>query len=491
MQSKRDQVQAHLFVMGRLATGMLRGEPDAPDVPTGRTSRGIVTGLVVAALAALIAAVYGVLVPGGATGWKKPGTLVLVKESGARYLYLDGALHPVLNEATARLLAGDQLTVDQVSVHSLADTPRGTPLGIPGAPDGLPQPERLATAPWLACASWQPDPSGTRRPRLALAVDPTTRGTALTDRQALLVAAPDGTQYLLWHGRRLRLDTRNGARQALGQAAVTPQPVTQAFLDAVPAGPDLAAPDLDQRGTPGPDLATRPTRLGQLFTGPGGDPYLLTPAGLTPLTEMALRLLLADPRTQQSAYQGSAATPAAIGAADLAAHTAPAAPGTTALPTTVPELLTAPQGRDLCTELRPGDPAPTTTLTLVDDTAVQGPAPTAQPGLEAACTPADTIAVRPGGGALVRALSTAGTGTTLYLVTDNGAKYPLASPAVAKQLGYGDVAPAGVPAALLALLPTGPSLDPAALTGPTAGPATGTAATGTAATAAPGPACAR
>ncbi|MFE3501141.1 type VII secretion protein EccB [Kitasatospora sp. NPDC059160] len=483
MQSKRDQVQAHLFVMGRLATGMLRGAPDAPDVPTGRTSRGIVTGLVVAALAALIAAVYGVLVPGGATGWKKPGTLVLVKESGARYLYVDGALHPVLNEATARLLAGDQLTVDQVSVHSLADTPRGTPLGIPGAPDGLPQSERLATAPWLACASWQPDPSGTRRPRLALAIDPTTQGTALTDRQAFLVAAPDGTQHLLWHGRRLRLDTRNGARQALGQAAVTPQPVTQAFLDALPAGPDLAGPDLDQRGTPGPDLATRPTRVGQLFTGPGGDPYLLTPAGLAPLTPMALQLVLADPRTQESAYQKAAATPTAIGAADLAAHTAPATPApAAALPSTVPELVTAPQGRDLCTALRPGDPGPTTTLTLVDDTAVQGPGPAAQPGIEAACTPADTIAVRPGGGALVRALSTAGTGTTLYLVTDNGAKYPLASPAVAKQLGYADVTPAGVPAALLALLPTGPSLDPAALTGPAASPA---------ATALPGPACAR
>lgn len=33
MQSRRDQVQAHLFVMSRLASGMLRAEPDAPDTP--------------------------------------------------------------------------------------------------------------------------------------------------------------------------------------------------------------------------------------------------------------------------------------------------------------------------------------------------------------------------------------------------------------------------------------------------------------------------
>ncbi|MFE6054955.1 type VII secretion protein EccB [Kitasatospora sp. NPDC056446] len=467
MQSKRDQVQAHLFVMGRLATGMLRGEPDAPDAPTGRTSRGMTTGIIIAALACLIAAVYGIVVPGGATAWKKPGTLVLVKESGARYLYLDGALHPLLNETTARLIAGDQLTVDQVSANSLADTPRGAPLGILGAPDGLPGPDRLATAPWLACAALRPGPSGDRRPQLALAIDPATHGTALTDNQGLLVTAPDGTTHLLWHGRRLRLDTRNGARQALGQSAATARPVTQAFLNALPAGPDLAAPDTDQRGTPGPDLATKPTRVGQLFTGPNGDPYLLTTAGLTPLTTMAFELLRNDQRTQQSAYQNAAVTPVAVGAGDLAAHSAPPAPAAQAgaLPTAPPDLLTAPQGRDVCAELRPGDPAPTTAVTLVDDTAVQGPAPTAQPGIEPACATADTIAVRPGGGALVRALSTAGTGTTLYLVTDNGVKYPLASPAVAKQLGYGETAPAGLPGPLLTLLPTGPSLDPAALTG--------------------------
>ncbi|MFD0567150.1 hypothetical protein ACFQ2M_38235 [Kitasatospora saccharophila] len=40
MQSRRDQVQAHLFVMGRVAAGVLRAEPDAPDTPVGRTNRG-------------------------------------------------------------------------------------------------------------------------------------------------------------------------------------------------------------------------------------------------------------------------------------------------------------------------------------------------------------------------------------------------------------------------------------------------------------------
>jgi hypothetical protein len=79
------------------------------------------------------------------------------------------------------------------------------------------------------------------------------------------------------------------------------------------------------------------------------------------------------------------------------------------------------------------------------------------------CTPADRISVRPGGGALVKSLSGGGTGSTAYLVTDMGVKYPLPSAAAAKQLGYGDTAPTAVPGQLLGMLPSGPPLDPALL----------------------------
>lgn len=40
MQSKRDQVQAHGFMMGRLSSGLLTADPDAPESPLGRTTRG-------------------------------------------------------------------------------------------------------------------------------------------------------------------------------------------------------------------------------------------------------------------------------------------------------------------------------------------------------------------------------------------------------------------------------------------------------------------
>src|SRR6266705_2431294 len=96
-QTRRDQVQAHTFVINRLTAGMLRRDPDAEESPTGRTSRGIMLGVVVAVIGGLIVALYGLVVGGGADSWRKDGTLILVKDSGARLLYLGGQLHPVLN----------------------------------------------------------------------------------------------------------------------------------------------------------------------------------------------------------------------------------------------------------------------------------------------------------------------------------------------------------------------------------------------------------
>ncbi|MEK2490130.1 type VII secretion protein EccB [Kitasatospora purpeofusca] len=467
MQSRRDQVQAHLFVMGRVSAGMLRAEPDAPDSPTGRTNRGAVIGLALALLAGLGAGVYGLVKPGGATGWRKAGTVVVVKETGTRYLFAGGQLHPVVNQSSARLLAGEQLTVNQVSRRSLEGTARGGPVGIVGAPDGVPAPADLDRSDWLACTVQAAGgPTGRTGPLLSLSVGSRPGGTAAGDRGAL-VAGPDGVPHLLWRGRRYALDVEGGAPRALGYAAATPAAVPAAFLQTFAAGPDLRRPELPGRGTAGPDLSGRRTRVGQLFSGTGEERFVLTAQGLVPVDATVLALVQGDPRTQQEAYGGGAVTVEQVGAADLLAHSAPAAAAAelavAGLPTRPPLLVSAAPGQALCAGLSTSG-AGEVDLRLLDATAVLGLPPTAEPGVLPSCTPADRIAVRPGGGALVRALSGAGQGSTLYLVTDNGVRYPLAAAAV-ERLGLKAAAPVAVPGRLLSLLPTGPSLDPAALAG--------------------------
>ncbi|MGV9263222.1 type VII secretion protein EccB [Kitasatospora sp. NPDC003701] len=469
MQSRRDQVQAHLFVMSRVAAGVLRAEPDAPDTPVGRTNRGAAIGLAVALLIGAGAGVYGLVKPGGATGWQKPGTLVVVKETGARYVFAGGLLHPVLNESSAKLLAGDQLKVDQVSARSLEKAERGTPIGIVGAPDGLPGPAAVAGADWLVCTVQTAGAAAARSaPQLSVAVGTRQSGRSAGDR-GVLIAAPDGGVHLLWHGRRFALDTAGGAVRALGYTAAVPVPVTAAFLAAFPAGPDLRAPDLPGRGNPGPALGGRATRIGQLFTGTGEERYVLAEQGLVPVTVTQLALLQGDLRTQRDAYGSGQVALSPVGAEDLAAHSAP--PAATAalnpaeLPARPPALLSPTGNQAVCGALNPAGDGGDFTVAVPDATTVLGLPPALQPGVIPSCTPADRIAVRPGGGALVRALSGGGFGTTLYLVTDTGVKYPLASAAVAERLGYVGATPVAVPGRVLSLLPTGPSLDPGPLAG--------------------------
>ena len=70
---------------------------------------------------------------------------------------------------------------------------------------------------------------------------------------------------------------------------------------------------------------------------------------------------------------------------------------------------------------------------------------------------------RAGRGALLRAEQPDGSTTgTIYLVTDQGMKFPIADDDALAALGYDDVTPDEVPRTLLDVIPTGPSLDPAA-----------------------------
>ncbi|WP_329191357.1 type VII secretion protein EccB [Streptomyces sp. NBC_01435] len=465
VQSRKDQVQAHLYVMGRLSSGLLRDDPDSPDTPTARTWRGVRWGALVVALACVVTVLYGLIKPGGGTSWQTPGALVVVKDTGARYLNVGGTLHPVLNEASARLVAGDRMTVEQAVSASLADAPRGAPIGIVGAPDGLP--EAPGAGMWAVCAGAQPaGAAGDTGPLTSVVVGgPAESGDGLGSDRGVLVTAPGEGQQLVWNGRRFRVDTRHGTAAALGWAGVSPVPVSASFLTALDAGPALAPPEIADRGRPGPRLAGGATRIGQLFSA-GGQHYVLRTDGLAPLTGLAQRLLHGDPRTQDQAYGGRAVTERPVGPSDLAAHQAPASAAqqlAAGLPPSAPKVSPVDPAREqVCARVTPLADGHTTTVALVPAAEVPGSAPGVQPGVTAACAPVDRTWVRPGTGVLVRARSSAGTGNSLYLVSDSGVSYPITAAGL-KQLGYSQGAAVDVPGRLLSLLPSGPVLDPAAI----------------------------
>jgi type VII secretion protein EccB len=468
VQTKRDQVQAHLTLVGRLGAAMVAGEPDLPQAPMRRGTVAAVAGTVLALLGVAGFVVWGLLSPGGATKWKADGTLIVEKETSARYAFLDGVLHPVLNYASARLILGSKFHLDSVSQKSLRGVPRGAPVGIPGAPETLPPAKAMTAAHWLVCDLLVDGPSGPPQALTVLDIGaaPPTRPIA-ADRAAL-VGTGDGTSYLLWHGTRLRVANRS-ALVALGYGDAAVPLASPRWINAVPAGPDLRAADIPHRGEPGPTVDGHPSVVGQVFVvsapSAGSTYFVLLADGLAAADPTAAALLLGDPGSA-AAYPGQNAH--AIPLSGVGATTLPASPQpppalrSNARPG-VPPMLVDTARSTLCTSFNFAGTSAQGTLVTADPQAVATNA--MRTGAGAAAAAADAVAVTPGTGVLAAAVTDTGADThASFLVTDLGVKYPLPTPEVAQALGYQGVRQYPIPVSILALLPTGPVLDAQAAT---------------------------
>src|SRR2546426_5228432 len=308
MHSRRDQVEAHAFVKSRLRSALLRGEPDAAQPPLRRTPIALVLGAVLGVLAIAIVAVFALLKPPSGKAWRKPGALIVEKQTGNRYVLSEGRLRPVLNYASARLLLGDRMTVTSASAQTLARLPRGGQIGIVGAPDTLP-PATAGDQPWLVCATSAPDSGGIGQPGVTVLLGAAALQSPDPQAEAALVRTPDGAVYLAEGGRRMRLTARWVSR-ALGLDESRALPVRSAWVGALPAGPDLGTLPIAGRGQAGPTLDGRPSRVGQVLAASSpGTPdrhYLVTSGGLIPVNQTAVALALGDPATAAAYDRGGA-----------------------------------------------------------------------------------------------------------------------------------------------------------------------------------------
>lgn len=499
MQTRRDQVQAHAFVAGRLVSAMLRAEPDAPNTPLRRFVVGSFCGVLLGVLLIAGFGIFGYFKPGGKKAFRTPGALIVEKETGSRYVLVDGQLRPVLNFGSAKLILGSDLRVVNVSRNSMKGVPHGLPVGIPGAPDSLPDPKDLDATNWQVCSALQPNISGDAEPFVRLRVGepaPGAASSAVSDDQALLIRTPDGTRYLAWKNRRLRIAS-DAVVGALGYGSARQHLVGAAFVNALPAGPDLVAPGLDGRGEPGPVVDGTATLVGQVFNVAGAGIqeqfFLVTRTGLAALTPTGAALVLGDARTKE-AYPGLQVAALPLDPAALAA--APRADGALldpGLPPTPPQAVSAGDDTVPCLQItlggtetrvrvalgRSGDASGATAAQLRRLSASvgggSGPARPVTPSVPSAprlpATPeagadggfADEITVGPGSGLLIRAQP----GPRVpdgarYLLVDTGYRYPLSSDEAVRTLGYDNLAPVAVPTPLLSLIPSGRPLDPAA-----------------------------
>jgi type VII secretion protein EccB len=418
--TQRDQIQAYQFLRRRLVSALVSADANHPVPPAKRLAVGTGVGIAVVFLIAAVFGIIGVLTPARAAEWQQSGQVIIEKETGARYvLGADGALHPMVNYASARLLAGgdgDKTIV--VPAKTLRDVPRGPALGIIGAPDSLPGTNRLATGAWTSCSRGTPDRPDDTVPDPVVLIGQSVDGRTLAAGEGFVARLSTGERFLVTQGRRYRLvDDR--AVIALGYTSAGTTTVAAGWLNTLPAGKDLRVNTVPGAGSAGPVIAGRPTRVGQVLV--SRDEYFLVRSdGLAVITETEARLASAVEPTQvpAEAIRGVRAR------------------GDGGFPNLRPEPISVSRAESVCA--------------------------TGEKIVLGADLPEAGVVVPGGAGALV----TEEPGGTVYLVSDTGFRHPIPGDDAVKSLGLGGAKRQPVPSALLALVPAGPVLDPASAAKP-------------------------
>jgi type VII secretion protein EccB len=427
MQSDRDHLEAYHFSVARLASALTAGTPGTGEAPLRRASLGLAIGTALAVLICGVTVLYSVLNPAASTAWRQNGSIVVNQQTGTRYLYLRGVLHPTANYASAALISGASAAISYVPATVLAGVPVGPMVGIPGAPDNLPSASALLPGRWAVCVS----PGN--RGQVTLKLGAVTGSGPAVSAERIVVAGPTGTRYLIWQNVKYPL-TGTSTMVALGLGTTVPVAVPQVWLDALSSGPALAPAAVPEAGRPGERIAGRPARVGELFVSQAagvGQYYVLLTDGLAPISRTEFALFSAEP---------GAASPVAIGPAAVAAARASANRSLlTSLPDLVDGQLYRPQGEALCVrQSSSSQPA--------GDTLVSTPAPASGAG----------AVVPPGTGMIVLQ---ANSPATPYLITDTGMKYALIGSKAVTALGYQGARVHVLPAQVLALVPAGPALE--------------------------------
>ncbi|MEV4492940.1 type VII secretion protein EccB [Micromonospora coxensis] len=453
MPSRQDQLHSYQFTVQRAVAALVMRETDPAQSPFRRLAGAGLASVLVAAIVLGGFALYG-LFAGGGSKWRDPGAVIVEKESGARFVYRDGKLHPVLNYASALLIIGaDRSSTVLVSRRSIEGVPRGLPLGIADAPDSLPAPGRLSTTPWTVCSLGPAQPDGSA-PRSALLIGRDATGGRPAGEEGVLLRHPDGSLHLLWRERRYLLRDTSRVLAALAATRERAVPVAPALLNTLPAGADLAPPAL-------PDLGQSSTGVSGAAVGDvylvrnsgGGRQYAVALRdGLAGITELQAALLMA--RTGQDEPD-----PISLGRFAALPKLPALVPTGPAAPPPAPPRLAGVDGGGIC--VRVGDDGE------VDDVRVGAGVPDLTAVARTAATGrgvlADHVLVEPGRGAVVESVAAPGaTGGAISVVTDLGRRYVLADAEVLGMLGYRNVRPLRLPAGLVSLVPAGSPLDPAA-----------------------------
>ncbi|BCZ20764.1 hypothetical protein MTY59_06190 [Mycobacterium senriense] len=236
-------------MLRRTESALLGEDIRGTGLPSRTRSGPLALGCVLTAIVVAGCAVLGLLRPQVALDRAQ---IVVSRESGALFVRVGDVWHPLLNLASARLIAATAATPQAVTEADLGATKRGPLLGIPGAPQYLGTPLSPGDTGWSICAS-------TGASTTTVIIGRRSEAPAvhrLAAGHAILVAPASGSPaYLLYDGHRAMVDLDDAAAvRALRIEGRSPLIVSEALLNAMPEAPPIAPPRIRGRGTRAPGL---------------------------------------------------------------------------------------------------------------------------------------------------------------------------------------------------------------------------------------------
>ncbi|MGC5362753.1 type VII secretion protein EccB [Streptomyces sp. DT24] len=498
MASRRDELNAYTFAKRRLIAQFLQPNPTGSEEGAPRPLRAVVPGAIVGVVVLAVFGAWGMFKPVAPKGWDTPfENVIIASKSTTRYVVLktEGKtqLHPVLNMSSAKLLLdpdkGKVVTVAESELDS-GRIPHGATLGIPYAPDRLPDTREAGAAKrWAVCE--RPGEGGRAIQKAAFVLaerdrDRTEGAGRLTGGELMYVEGPDRTRYVVdANGTAYSLAKDELLLRTLVGQDRPAQRVSDAWLATLRTGDPITFPRV--QGTPGADagvagdLGTEANKVGMVLAATSGtrtQRYVVLPGRVAPVSDFIAKLLLSS-RDLIGLGQAGNALPVSAAAFEPGQAFGRNHDWPEYAPKPVNSAGTTKGSRNtVCNVLRSvrkSDGA--TTLS----TWVGADFPATLP------TGSSSAYVTPGSGLLFRQFKGSRTDTGfLFLVTDTGLRYAMQSNGdsaaddsgigesgsekdreAARQeaqqaqnrLGYKDVVPAPVPAAWSSFLPTGPRLS--------------------------------
>jgi type VII secretion protein EccB len=456
----RHQVTGWRFVMRRIASGVAMHDTRMLVDPLRSQSRAVLMGVLILITGVLGCFVFSFIRPAGAAG---NDAVLADRDTAALYVRVNDQLHPVLNLTSARLIAGEPVNPTQVKSSELDRFPRGSMIGIPGAPERMVQAAGHdanwtvcqgsdAVSPGVTVLSGAPAPGG-------------ERAAALADNRAVLVDTGSGT-WLLWGGRRSAIDLADrAATGALGFGAniPAPRPISSGLFNAIPEGVPLRAPQIPGAGEwaqfPGLPVGAP---IGSVVVAYGADNtllyYAVLPDGLQQISPVLATLL-------RNSNSYGLQQPPRLGADEIAALPVSALLDAAAYPAQQLSLVDAASSPVTCANwAKPAD-ASTSTLTLLSGAALPVADGVGTVDLVGA---AGRVAIPAGTGYLVQTVASepaAPPAGALFWVSDTGVRYGIEAAGNADELtktvaALGLTEPARpIPWSVLSLLTPGPALS--------------------------------